>query len=233
VLAGPDVRRDLAYGPRPRQRYDLVPAMEPARAVVVYLHAGYWQGRDKADFAFLAPTFTALGCDVALANYPLAPGTAVAGITEAARALVPALRAATAARDGAALPVVLVGHSAGAHLAVELALTDWGPAVPAGAIAAVVALSGVFDLAPLVATSLNQRLDLDAASARAASPLWRVGRRATPALFAVGGGETPAFHDQTERMAAAWRAAGHRGEAMRSPRWRAPTIRSRGRSPPS
>ena len=66
-----------------------------------------------------------------------------------------------------------------------------------------IGLSGGYDLRPLVATSLNVRLGLDAATARAASPVRRVGPRGCPALFVVGGGETAAFLDQSRRMAAA------------------------------
>lgn len=206
VLAGPGVMRDVAYGGHRRQVYDLVPGPETPKAVALYLHAGYWQSRDKADFAFLAPAFGRLGCASVVANYPLAPETGVASITEAVRAVVPAILE----RFGA-LPIVAIGHSAGAHLAVELAMTDWaGRDLPARPVAAVVGLSGVYDLAPLVLTSLNVRLGLNAAAARAASPMRRVGPRGAPALFAVGGGETTAFHDQSRRMSAAWHDAGHR-----------------------
>ncbi|TBW36993.1 alpha/beta hydrolase [Siculibacillus lacustris] len=209
VAAGPGVLRDLAYGPHPRQRLDLVPAVD-ARAIVVWLHPGYWQSRDRTLFRFLAPTFTALGCDAVFADYPLCPEVTVAELTEALRALVPALVAQSEVRHGRPLPIVAAGHSAGGHLAIELAATDWAARGLAPApIAAVIGVSGVYDLAPLVATALNANLRLDLASARAASPLHRVPASACPALFAVGGAETPAFLDQSRAMAAAWGAAGH------------------------
>ena len=210
VLAGSGVARDLAYGPHPRQRFDLVPAVGPTRGVVLHLHPGYWQMRDRTGFACLAPVFTTRGCDAVFADYPLAPEASVAEITEAARGIVPAVAAESRRRHGRVLPIVACGHSAGGHLAIELAMTDRvarGEDCPP--IAAVIALSGVFDLAPLVATSLNVKLGLDAAAARAASPIRRVGAIGAPALIAVGGGETAAFHDQSRAMAAAWAAAGH------------------------
>lgn len=207
VLAAPGVMRDIAYGAHRRQVYDVVPAAtETPRAIVVYLHAGYWQARDKADFAFLAPAFARLNCATVLANYPLCPDVTVPGLTEAARALVPAVLERFGRR-----PIIVAGHSAGAHLAVELAMTDWaGRDLPPHPVAAVIGLSGVYDLQPLVATSLNVRLGLDAARARAASPLRRVGPRGAPALFAVGGAETAAFAEQSRRMAAAWSDHGHK-----------------------
>lgn len=215
ILARPDVVLDRSYGPHPRQRFDVVPATGRARGTLVYFHAGYWQMRDRTLFRFLGETFAALGCDAVFADYPLAPEVGVAEITEAVRALVPHVRAETAERRGAALPIVAAGHSAGGHLAVELALTDpaaWGLAT--SPIAAVLALSGVHDLEPLVATSLDRALRLDAAAARAVSPVHRAARAGAPALFAVGGGETPAFLAQNRAMAEAWRAAGAPAEIL-------------------
>ncbi len=201
-------RLDIAYGPHPRQRYDLFAAPSP-RAVMIYLHAGYWQSRDKSQFRFLAPAFVAAGWSVALVNYPLCPDVSVAELTEAVRAAAPAIAAATER-----LPMVIAGHSAGAHLAVELALTDWAArGDPTPPIAAIVGLSGVYDLSPLLGTALNDRLRLDPSSAAAASPVTRVRDGRPPALFAVGGLETEAFRNQTLTMAKAWAAAGNRQRA--------------------
>ena len=191
---------DLSYGPHPRQRFDLFRAA-PSRGLLAYLHAGYWQSRDKAQFRFVAPPFVAAGLSVAVVNYPLCPDVTLAELTEAVRGAVPALLAAADAPS-----VIVAGHSAGAHLAVELAMTDWaarggGDAAP---IAGVVGLSGVYDLQPLLATPLNERLRLDPASAAAASLLDRITSGLPPAVLAVGGAETAAFADQTARMAAAW-----------------------------
>ena len=218
VAAGPGFVADVGFGPHPRQRFDWYPADGTPRATLAYLHPGYWQMRDRTLFRCLMPVFAAMGLDVAMVGYPLCPEVDLATLTEATRASLPALRTFSRERHGRDLPIVAAGHSAGGHLAVELALTDWSVwNLAPSPIAAVVALSGVYDLEPLVATSLNAALGLDPASARAASPLHRVGRIAAPALFAVGGGETRAFLDQNARMAAAWVAAGHEARVLVSP----------------
>jgi len=204
-------RLDVPYGTQPRQTLDLFTATGPARGALLYLHAGYWQSRDKALFRFLAPGLAALGLHVALANYPLCPSVTLDALTEAVREAVPAVLRET----GGALPLVVAGHSAGAHLAVELALTDW-PArgLPASPIAAVIALSGIYELTPLVDTTLNANLRLDAAAAARRSPVRRVRGGLPPALFAVGGDETPAFLEQNRDMHAAWQAAGNAGTCL-------------------
>ena len=104
--------------------------------------------------------------------------------------------------------MVLCGHSAGAHLAIELALQQSTAADPLP-LAAVVAISGIYDLRPLVDTSLNARLQLDAATAQACSPVLRARAGAAPALFLVGETETEAFHTQSQAMAHRWQAMGN------------------------
>lgn len=205
ALTSPDWALDVPYGEHPREVFDLHPAGPQGAGTVVYFHAGYWQARDKAQFRFLAPAFNALGWDLALVNYPLCPEVDVARIVACASRALGEVTRHQAAR-GCNGPVVLCGHSAGAHLAVELALQHVvAPEASALPVAGVVAISGVFDLQPLVATSLNERLKLDTAQARACSVLHRAAPGAAPALFIVGETETRAFHEQTQRMAAAWR----------------------------
>lgn len=210
-------RLDIAYGPHERETLDLLAAPGGARGTVVYFHAGYWQARDKSQFHFLADGFNGLGWDMAFVNYPLCPQVTVAQIVEsAARALerVRALYADDALRG----PLVLCGHSAGAHLAVELALRDAAAhAAALPPIAGVLAVSGIYDLRPLRQTSLNERLRLDEESATACSPLLRPSAGCAPALFVVGGTETAAFHAQTQDMAQRWQARGNSTLCLEAP----------------
>ena len=130
-------------------------------------------------------------------------------IVVAAYASLPALAALT---ENA--PLILVGHSAGAQIAIELGMyarsVDWN-------VIGVMAISGVFDLAPLIDTSVNEMLALDPVAAHAASPLHRVVSGSPRAIFAVGALETRAFRDQTARMSEAWAGAGNETSHMTVP----------------
>ena len=202
-------RLDIAYGQHPRQTMDLFQTARERCATVAYFHAGYWQSRDKSGFRFLAPSLTADGFDVAIVNYPLSPEMGVSDIVAAACASIPAIAALT---ENA--PLILIGHSAGAQIVVELGMVS---SHVDGIVKGVVAISGVFDLAPLIDTSVNENLCLDPASARAASPLHRVVSGAPPAIFAVGALETRAFREQTARMSEAWACAGNPTELVSVP----------------
>lgn len=201
---------DIAYAAHPRARFDFFRAPGQTCGTVIYFHAGYWQSRDKSGFRFLAPGLMAQGWNLVLVNYPLCPDVDLATLVETARLSVPAVM-----RHAGPGPVVLAGHSAGAHLVVELLLgarDGWGDPVLGGW-----ALSGVYDLVPLIGTPLNERLRLDVATARALSPVHRVRPGQPPVLFAVGGAETATFRAQNAAMHAAWIAAGNTGALVEVP----------------
>lgn len=206
---------DLVYGPHERQRYDLCMSASQTKAVLVYLHAGYWQSRDKSQFRFLAERIHAAGLTLALVNYPLCPEVSVDQITRVVQYVIPAIQARLPSlpKD---TPWILCGHSAGAHLAVEMALSLQHSATSPN-IQGILGIGGVYDLTPLVQTSLNNKLKLDERSASAASVSRRVSGRLPPAIFAVGGLETSSFHQQSADMAHAWQQAGNEARYLALP----------------
>jgi arylformamidase len=100
-----------------------------------------------------------------------------------------------------------------------MAATDWQSFdAPADLVVGGMAISGLFDLRPLLATTLNNDLRLDAESAAQASPLlWPVPNRFRFAFFA-GGDESAEFQRQTFTIAAAWRGLGLQCEASILPK---------------
>lgn len=205
IVARTDATIDIRYGRHARQTFDFFPAhSRQPKGTLAYFHAGYWQSRDKSTFRFIAGSFNAGGMHVAMLNYPLCPDVTIGGLIHAASEALPHL-----IRTGNGLPLVLAGHSAGAHIVVELAERAKAKGMT---LAGIAAISGVFDLRPLVTTSLNTRLNLDQATALSVSPLLHVPSKMPPAIFAVGEKETNAFRRQNEQMAMAWNAAGNRSE---------------------
>jgi arylformamidase len=198
-------RLDLAYGSGERQRYDLFPGNADPRPLVVYIHGGYWQRGDRAEYAFLARELNAAGLAVALPSYSLCPAVGVMDIVGELRQFLAALWQSTRVYP------LLVGHSAGGHLTAAMLATDWSQisGVPADLVRAGYAISGVFDLPPLVGTSLNAALRLNAESAHAASPMfWPPPPKARVFAAAVGGLESEEFLRQSRALVRSWRQAG-------------------------
>jgi arylformamidase len=145
------------------------------------------------------------GYAVALPGYRLCPEVAVADIIADLRAAVLYLHRRFGTR------FVVAGHSAGGHLAAAMVATDWlkyAPDAPADLLRSGLAVSGLFDLAPLIDTSLNNDLQLDPASAAAASPaFWPVPAGVTFEAW-VGGTESAEYLRQSRLVAERWSAAG-------------------------
>ncbi len=204
---------DVRYGPDARQTFDVFRARGESLGTLLFFHAGYWQSRDKQGFRFLAEPFVSNHINFVAVNYPLCPGVTLAALLTAARQSVPAVVEHLGNAHPMDKGLIVAGHSAGGHIAIELALSHWPTSLKGGRpIELAVALSGVFDLRPLLRTPLNDNLRLSPEEAYQRSPLFRASHVNIPALFVVGAGETEAFYSQSELMHLAWRDAGNVSE---------------------
>ncbi len=206
------VRRDLRYGAAPRASLDYFPAPTGAinPGLLVYIHGGYWQEGTKEHSAFLAQAWHEAGLAHAVVGYTLAPEAGLPQIVAECRAALAWLvaRAGTLGFDAA--NVVVAGSSAGGYLTAASA--DRSP-VP---VRGIVPVSGVFDVAPLIGTSINALLGLDEATATALDLLVPE-RRYCPAVVAWGEVETSAFKRQSHAFAAGVRASGTPCAALEVP----------------
>ena len=206
---------DIRYGPGIRQTLDVFRPRGECLGTVLYFHAGYWQSRDKRSFGFLADPFVANRMNFVAVNYPLCPDVTLEALVAAARQSVPAIIEHLGAAHPTEKGLIVAGHSAGGHIAIELALSPWPDHLKSGRpIERVIALSGVFDLRPLLSTPLNDNLRLSPEEAYRRSPLFRASGVNIPALFVVGADETRAFKKQSESMCQAWRSAGNVSDLM-------------------
>ena len=198
-----DARLDLRYGSGPKQMLDLFPAENP-RGTLLFIHGGYWRALDKSEHSFVALPLVAQGVGVAVINYDLCPDVDIARIVEECGEAVAWLRSEGARHGVPARPLVVSGHSAGAHLAAMLIAAGGRAQDPPPAIIGGVAISGVFDLEPLVLVSFNADLRLDAARARALSPIHRHPPAPVPLLLAAGQDETGEFIRQSRLLWERW-----------------------------
>ena len=192
----------IAYGTGERNRIGLF-AGDGTGPIVVFIHGGYWQALDGSFFSHLAAGLNAHGIDVAVPSYDLCPVVSIADI-------IGEMRAAMRELSKLGRPLVVSGHSAGGHLAACMLATDWRAfdAALADLVPAAYAISGLFDLRPLVTTSINTALKLDDVSAQAVSPLlWPAPSRGTLDAV-VGGDESAEYLRQSRTIVDAWSAAG-------------------------
>jgi arylformamidase len=194
---------ELPYGDTPRQTIDLFTAQQPdAAPLAMFVHGGWWRSLEPSTFSQMARGLNGNGATVAVVGYDLCPNVGIAAIVDQIR------RACAFLWQRLGRRMLVYGHSAGGHLAAAMVATDWAslyPKAPADLVPAAYAVSGVFDLSPLVQISVNQDLRLDAEEARRLSPAsWRVPQgRAFDAV--VGGLESSEFKRQSHLIVEAWR----------------------------
>ena len=149
----------------PRQKWDLYAAAHGSRRApcLVFIHGGYWQRNAREDFACYAAGIMAHGWSMALPGYALAPDVSLTAIVSEISTALDWLAARGPSHGIAAGTIIVSGWSAGGQL-TAMALSH--PRVAAG-----LAISGVYELAPIRDTYLNDKLRLTDEEIATLSPL--------------------------------------------------------------
>lgn len=220
--AGAPAGEDMAYGRDPLQRLDFWRAStgQAAAPLVVFVHGGGWRRGDKGSATGSAKVshFLAAGYAVASVNYRLVPASTVeqqaADVAHAVAMLVTHSRALGIDPHR----VVVMGHSAGAHLAALIG-TDMHYLAQAGlrrdAIRGVILLDGAaYDVPRQIAEGpglmnpvYRQAFGSDPARQRALSPTFQAARP-NAAGFLILHVDRASAKDQSDALGAALRAAG-------------------------
>ena len=196
---------DLQYGRSEAEKIDLF-VQQKNCPLLVFIHGGYWQALDKHDAAFAAETWVDNGWGWAAINYALAPSVSFKEIvTQNIRALAWLL--GQGQRYGYdPSRILLVGHSAGAHLAAmlmaneELGLRDH--------LCGAVLISGVYDLSPIRLSYVNEPLLLSDGDVDAFSPINLSPKTRCPVLLPWGANETNEFKRQSQAFSDVWAQQG-------------------------
>ncbi len=120
---GYNLQSGVAYGTGPRQKLDVYYPTRPNGddTIIVFIYGGSWRTGRRSDYRFVAQPFADAGYVTVVPDYRLFPegkfpdfvGDLAAALSWVQRELV---------AKGEKSRIVLVGHSAGAHIAALLAL---------------------------------------------------------------------------------------------------------------
>jgi arylformamidase len=199
----------VRYGRDADETMDVFHPAGRSKALLIFIHGGYWLFGDKSQFSFPAAAYTAAGVTFIAINYSLAPAVTIEEqVAQCRRAVAHVHEHAEELRTDRDR-VYISGHSSGAQLAAMVMETDW-PAwqrgLPRELIKGGLALSGVYDLEAIRRTEfLNAVLKLDADRAAALSPACRAPAAGVPLYAAVGALENEEFRRQTRALCAAWK----------------------------
>ena len=165
--------------------HDAAALRKAGNPLLVYIHGGYWQKLSAADSLFNAVDAMAEDVSLHAVEYTIAPHASIVALVEEFVAdVVRVVEVLAPSR------VVLAGCSAGAHLGAMCARDSRVAPLLSG----IVLLSGIYDLRPLIVTSINEVLGLDTERAELLSPLLLAHSAVvSDALLAVGEHESGEF----------------------------------------
>lgn len=200
---------DLPYGQDARQRLDIFSPGSGKQPIVVFFYGGSFAMGHKSQYAFVGAALAAHGYVTVIPDYRLYPQVRFPKfVTDGARAVAWMHQHA---REFGGDPdrIVLMGHSAGAHIAALLSLNEEYLAragVPRHSIVGLVGLSGPYTLVPNSDT-------LRAIFTRPYAPEdWQpvrfVSRESPPTLLLQGLDDTVVSSRQTQEMQDALQSRG-------------------------
>ena len=210
-----DAILDCAYGSSERERIDLFRCGEKDAPLLVYIHGGYWQRGDKSIYSFVAAAFNDSGVDVAIIGYPLCPQVTLSEIVASIQDALAWLYLSASSLGICAERINLCGHSAGGHLTAMALITNWTArdnGFPLDLVKTGIPMSGLYQLEPLLHTTISDALHLSTDEVQRLSPGFSRPTSSAPVLAIVGGAETPEFFRQTDALVEHWSESGQQIE---------------------
>lgn len=116
----------IAYGPEERQMLDIYHPVRPdlSKPVIVFFYGGSWKNGERGSYRFVGQSFAAEGFTVVIPDYRLYPEVRFPGFVQDGAAAVAWVSDNLDRPAGSNSGIVLIGHSAGAHIAALLALDE-------------------------------------------------------------------------------------------------------------
>ena len=187
--SGSTLSEDIAYGTNPRQKLDIYrpSQLTTNTAVIVFFYGGAWDDGDKSEYEFVARRLALSGHYVVIPDYRLFPEVVFPTFVEDAALAVKHVIANLTNIAEFERPLFLMGHSAGAHIAMMLAVDSKYLQQSLQQVRGVIGLSGPYDFLPLHSKRLEQIFPSDIRSA--SQPINFVNGDEPPIFIGQGGAD--------------------------------------------
>jgi len=199
------IEKDIAYGDLDKQKLDIYTPENPKAGapVVVFFYGGGWNDGSKDIYKFIGQSFAEAGYTVVVPTYRIYPEVIYPEF------LKDAAKAVAYTEDRFDRPMVLTGHSAGAHIAAMMALDgrylSAEGLTPCNVISGWVGLAGPYDFKVYEEPYLSI---FPEGTRTEMLPITYASGSKIPALMITGDADETVQYQQTERMRAALSAGG-------------------------
>ena len=189
---------NVPYGSDSLQTIDIFPSPKKDSPILLFIHGGYWRGLDKESYRFIAEPYLKRNIAVGLINYRLIPQVSMVELLSDATKAIAWVQQNAFQFNGTSNQIILSGHSAGGHIALMSYLMH---ANLRPAIIGLCSLSGLFDLAPIQNSYLNDTLQLSDNDVEQFSTIDKdLSIFQCPTLLTVGGDETQLFQEESKNL---------------------------------
>lgn len=193
---------NIVYGADVRQRLDVYrPKSAAVCSIVVFFYGGSWSTGEKSEYAFVGAALAERGYVVAIPDYRLYPQVRFPAFIEDGASAVAWVQQHAGEFGGDPDRIVLMGHSAGAHIAAMLALDDAyleRAGMRPHSIVGLVAMSGPYALDPN--TDILRTIFSSPYTPQDWQPVRFAGSQAPPTLLLHGLSDTLVDYRHTEKL---------------------------------
>ncbi len=165
------LKADIAFGALARQKLDVyiptvstdqsqasIKTSKPLRKVIIFFYGGNWDSGEKENYKFVAEALASAGHVVVIPNYRVYPEVLFPELMVDPALIAKWVKTNIHQYAGDANQVFLGGHSAGAHLAVMLAVNPEylaSVSLKPNDFVGVIGLAGPYDFLPLTSNRLK------------------------------------------------------------------------------
>lgn len=206
---------NIAYGSNSRQALDVYEPKNAAppegRTVVVFFYGGSWRGGKRGDYQFVGEALTSKGYVAVIPDYRVNPEVVYPSFVEDGASALKWAVENVSRYGGNADRIVLMGHSAGGHIAALLALDPQflkAVSVPRETVKGFVGLAGVYSFNPLE-YRVTRRVFAHLKDPDVARPVIYAENPAPPMLLLHGSDDTTVAPYNAVDLTAALKAAGN------------------------
>ena len=183
----------VEYGTNARQKLDIYLPKAPEKStalkkVIIFYYGGNWDSGERADYKFVAEALVGQGYIVVIPDYRVYPEVLFPGFMADPVSAAKWVKTNIKKYNGDANKVFLAGHSAGAHMAVMMAINPEYLAeasLKPNDFAGVIGLAGPYDFLPLKSDRLKTIFGSEAEQWKS-QPINFVNGKNPPLYLAVG-----------------------------------------------
>jgi len=201
----------ISFGPHERQKLDIyAPPEASGQPVILFIYGGSWSSGSRSEYTFIGRALASRGFVTVIADYRLVPEIRYPEFLKDGALALRWTRDSIKAYGGSAGNLFIMGHSAGAYNAIEIALDSRilaAAGLESGALRGAIGLAGPYDFLP-IDSPITQEAFGSWPNLPETQPINHAKASAPPIFVAAGSDDVTVYPRNTVSLARHLRAAG-------------------------